>query len=149
MTSRTANHVLDLCLISVTCASQWLYWQGNSCVWFFYWTQWPTGDMPFSCIVVKTCSDSCSQTLNSVCVPFFFTFTIALLRLSTAWLPSTTSHCTMLSCPNPSCTCKLRRTKKQFTSEKSFSHHLQQSLLCKAFLTERASIKASTMWVTS
>jgi hypothetical protein len=40
----------------------------------------------------------------------------------------------MLYCPNPSCTCYAGKTKKPFSSDKSFSHHLQQSPACKAVL---------------
>ena len=88
-----------------------------------------------------------SQDLHYVHVcAIFFTFTTALFHCSTAQLPSSAStrtHCTMLSCPNPSCIRNLKRTNKPFPSEKSFSHHLQQFPMCKAFLMEQSSIMSS------
>ena len=49
------------------------------------------------------------------------------------------SHCIMFYCPNPSCKRNLRKTKKPFPSDKSFSNHLQQSPECKVFLFEQTS----------
>jgi hypothetical protein len=40
----------------------------------------------------------------------------------------------MFYCPNPSCTRYAGKIKKPFSSDKSFSHHLQQSPACKVFL---------------
>ena len=52
---------------------------------------------------------------------------------------------TMLYCPNPSCTRHAGKTKKPFSSDKSFSHHLQQSSACKAFLlVEQMCLSAPT-----
>ena len=52
----------------------------------------------------------------------------------------------MLYCPNPSCTRNLRKTKKPFSSDKSFSNHVQQSPACKAFvLAKQTVIDASTV----
>ena len=45
----------------------------------------------------------------------------------------------MFYCPNPSCKRNLRKTKKPFPSDKSFSNHLQQSTECKVFLFEQTS----------
>jgi len=52
----------------------------------------------------------------------------------------------MLYCPNPSYTRNLRKTKKPFPSDKSFSNHVQQSPECKAFvLAKQTVIDASTI----
>jgi hypothetical protein len=49
-------------------------------------------------------------------------------------------------CPNLSCTRNLRKTKKRFSSDKSFSNHVQQSPECKAFvLAKQTVIDASTV----
>jgi hypothetical protein len=53
----------------------------------------------------------------------------------------------MLFCPNPSCPRHAGKTKKPFFSDKSFSHHLQQSPACKAFLfVEQTSLNAPSIW---
>jgi hypothetical protein len=48
-------------------------------------------------------------------------------------------------CPNPSCSQNLRKTKKPFSSVKSFSNHVQQSPKCKPFVFEQAIVSAPTM----
>ena len=57
----------------------------------------------------------------------------------------TISHCTMLYCPNPSCTWNLRNTKKPFPSDKSFANHVQQSPKCKPFVFAQTAVSAFTM----
>jgi len=56
---------------------------------------------------------------------------------------------TMLYCPNPSCSQNLRKTKRLFPSVKSFSHHLQQSPECKAFVLEQTAGSAPPMQAAS
>jgi hypothetical protein len=52
----------------------------------------------------------------------------------------------MLYCPNPSCTRYAGKTKKPFSSDKSFFHHLQQSPACKAFLfVQQTSLRVPTI----
>jgi hypothetical protein len=105
--------------------------------------------LTFSCTVLLYIE---SRPALCACVSHFFTFTAALFHWSTAQLPSatsTTSHCTIRSCPNPSCIQNLRRTNKPFPSEKSFTHHLQQFPMCKAFLMEQCSIMSSNVQVPS
>jgi len=54
-------------------------------------------------------------------------------------------HCSMLYCPNPSCTRNLRNTKKRFSSDKSFANHVQQSPECKPFVFDQTAVSAFTM----
>ena len=55
------------------------------------------------------------------------------------------SHCTMLYCPNPSCTWNLRNAKKPFPSDKSIANHVQQSPECKPFGFDQTAVSAFTM----
>ena len=127
----TANPLLDLCVTYVTPVR-------NLCV--------QSSDLPHLQVVLM----SCVRFFQFLCAMFFLTLsqlhpsshsTSASLLLS--FYPF--SHCTMLYCPNPSCTWNLRNAKKPFPSDKSFANHVQQSPECKPFVFDQTAVSAFTM----
>ena len=120
----TVNPLLDACLfyvIGVRCF----------CACLFFWTQCSSSDSHFQ--VFSLTSSYCGGKRSGA--PYFSLSqlhpsscsTIASILLS---LSTSSSHCSMHYCPNPSCKWNLRITKKPFASAKSFSNHVQQSPEC-------------------
>ena len=109
----------------------------------------------FKVFCLLTPSD-CSQNFKYVmcvflfCVHHIFCHFHNCAHPATAWVPLfcsfyTFHHCTMLYCPNPSCTRNLGNTKKPFHSDKSFKNHVQQSPKCKPFVFDQSAVIAPSL----
>ena len=125
-----ANPLPDLCLTYGTRVR-------NICV--------QSSDLPNLQVVLKW--RTCFLVL---CAPFFSHFHNCCTHPATARVPLFCSlypfsHCTMLYCPNPSCTRNCRNTKKPFPCAKSFSNHVQMSPVCKPFVFDQTAVSAPTM----
>ena len=101
----------------------------------------------------SSCSDVTSGFFCFTCAPYLFHFHNCT-HPATSRVPLFCSfytfiHCSMLYCPNPSCTRNVRNTRKAFPNVKSFSHHLQQSPECKPFVLNQTVVIAPTMQASS